>query len=76
MRKGDKADGQRAKVMGSFTTEGEGEERMLQTLMQLVVTSVTITACVGLEFSSFLRVSSVRLCYFSVSTYLLSTYRN
>ena len=45
MRKGDGADGQRAKVMGSFTTEGEGEERMLQTLMQLVATSVTIRAC-------------------------------
>ena len=26
MRKGDGADGQRAKVMGNFTTEDEGEE--------------------------------------------------
>ena len=35
VRKGDGADGQRAKVMGSFTTEeGEGEERMLQILVQ------------------------------------------
>ena len=34
MRKGDRTDGQRAKVMGSFTTEDEGEERMLQTLIQ------------------------------------------
>ncbi len=45
MRKGDGADGQRAKVMGSFTTESEGEERMLQTLMQFVAASVTIRAC-------------------------------
>ena len=29
VRKGDRADGQRAKVTGNFTTEGEGEERML-----------------------------------------------
>ena len=34
MRKGDGADGQRAKVTENFTTEGEGEERMLQTLFQ------------------------------------------
>ena len=34
MRKGDRADGQKAKVMGSFTTEGEGEERMQRPLMQ------------------------------------------
>ena len=34
MRKGDGADGQRAKVMGNFTTEDEGEERMLQTFIQ------------------------------------------
>ena len=47
VRKGDGADGQRAKVMGSFTTEGEGEkERMLQTLMQFVTASVTVRACV------------------------------
>ena len=26
MRKGDGADGQRAKVMGNFTTEGQSEE--------------------------------------------------
>ena len=35
VRKGDGADGQRAKVVGNFTTEDEGEDRMLQTLMQL-----------------------------------------
>ena len=70
VRKGDGADGQRAKVMGSFTTEGEGEERMLQTLMQFVVTSVTIRAYAGLGITSFLRVSSVRLCYFSVFIYV------
>ena len=29
VRKGDRADGQRAKVIGNFTTEGEDEERML-----------------------------------------------
>ncbi len=29
VRKGDRADEQRSKVMGSFTTESEGEERML-----------------------------------------------
>ena len=34
VRKGDRADGQRAKVVGYFTTESEGEERMLQTLTQ------------------------------------------
>ena len=45
MRKRDRADGQRAKVMGNFTTEDEGEERMLQTLMQFEAASVTIRAC-------------------------------
>ena len=45
VRKGDRADGQRAKVMGHFTTEGAGEERMQQTLMQFVAASVTIRAC-------------------------------
>ena len=70
MRKADGADGQRAKVMGSFTAEGEGEERMLQTLMQFVVTSVTIRAYAGLGMTSFLRVSSVRLCNFSVFIYI------
>ena len=34
MRKRDGADGQRAKVAENFTTEGEGEERMLQMLIQ------------------------------------------
>ena len=34
VRKQERADGQRAKVMGNFTTEGGGEERMLQTLTQ------------------------------------------
>ena len=42
VRKGGGADGQRGKVKGNFTTEGEGEDRMLQTLMQVVTTSVTI----------------------------------
>ena len=45
MRKGGRADGQRAKVMGHVTTEGAGEERMQQTLMQFVAASVTIRAC-------------------------------
>ena len=45
MRKGDGADGQRAKVIGNFTTESEGEESMQQTLMQFVATSVTIRTC-------------------------------
>ena len=34
MRKGDGADGQRAKLMGNVTTEDEGEERMQQALIQ------------------------------------------
>ena len=29
----------------SFTTEGEGEEKMLQTSMQFLAASVTIRAC-------------------------------
>ena len=45
VRKGEGADGQRAKVMGNFTTEDESKERMLQTLMQCMATSVTIRAC-------------------------------
>ena len=45
MRKGDGADGQRAKVMGNFTTESTSEERMLQKLMQFVVAPVTMRAC-------------------------------
>ena len=45
MRKGDGADGQRAKVIGNFTTESESEESMQQTLMQFVATSVTIRTC-------------------------------
>ena len=45
LRKGGGADGQKAKVMGNFTTENEGEERMQQTLMQFVAASVTIRAC-------------------------------
>ena len=45
MRKGDGADGQRAKVMGHFTTEDAGEERMQHTLMQFVAASVTIRTC-------------------------------
>ena len=46
VRKGNGADGQKAKVMGNFTTEGEGEEiLMLQSLMQFVAASVTIRAC-------------------------------
>ena len=44
MRKGDGADGQRAKIVGNFTTD-EGEERMLRPLMELVAASVTIRAC-------------------------------
>ena len=45
VRKGEGADGQRAKVIGNFTTEGAGEERMQQTLMQFVAALVTIRAC-------------------------------
>ena len=45
VRKEDGADGQRAKVMGNFTTTGEGEERMLQTSMQFVAASVKMRAC-------------------------------
>ena len=48
MRKGDGANGQREKIMENFTTEGEGEERMQQPLMQFVAASVTVRACVGL----------------------------
>ena len=35
VRKGDRADGQRAKVIGNFTTEGTGGERVQQPLMHL-----------------------------------------
>ena len=45
LRKGGGADGQRVKVMGNFTTEDEGEDRMLQTSMQFVAASFTIRAC-------------------------------
>ena len=50
MRKGDGAGGQRAKDIGNFTTEGEGEERMLQALMQFVAASVTIYGCSKYKF--------------------------
>ena len=66
-RKGDGADGQRAKVVGSFTTEDVGKESMLQTLMQFVAASVTIRAC-GVVSTSFVRMSINRLCNFSLST--------
>ena len=42
VRKGDGADGQRAKVMGSFTTDGE--ETRLQTLMPFVAALFTMKA--------------------------------
>ena len=51
VRKGSGADGQRAKVTGNFTTEGEGEERILQTLMQFVAASVTLYGCSKYKFS-------------------------
>ena len=44
VRKGDGADGQRAKVMGSFTTESAGDETRLQTLMPFVVALFTMKA--------------------------------
>ena len=52
VRKGDRADGQRAKVMETFTTESASEERVPQTLMQFVAASVTMRACVGLGITS------------------------
>ena len=45
VRKGSGADGQSAKVTGNFTTEGEGEERILQTL--------TVVAMNALQSNSF-----------------------
>ena len=57
VRKGDEADGQRIKVIGSFATESEGEESMKQPLMQFVAASVTMRACAGLGIKSFVTVS-------------------
>ena len=37
VRKGDGADGQRAKVMGNFTTEDEGEESSIVSLLRVKV---------------------------------------